>query len=109
MARDPLAPFHPVVQAFVDDLEAGLTGKETAIIYEQSMNSGFGQSCRGYYLLTFLGYPAPLAPADRLPRYYALYQQIAQHHTAKNPLSPDELAWAAVCAALIQHPEAGLY
>ena len=58
---------------------------------------------------TFLGYPAPLAPADRLPRYYALYQQIAQHHTAKNPLSPDELAWAAVCAALIQHPEAGLY
>ena len=21
------------------------------------MNSGFGQSCRGYYLLTMLGYP----------------------------------------------------
>lgn len=38
--------------------KAGLTGKETAIVYEQSMNSGFGQSCRGYYLLTFLGYPA---------------------------------------------------
>src|SRR6266496_5974803 len=36
---------------------AGLSGKETAIIYEQSMNSGFGQSCRGYYLLTMLGYP----------------------------------------------------
>ena len=28
---------------------AGLSGKETAVIYEQSMNSGFGQSCRGYY------------------------------------------------------------
>jgi thiosulfate/3-mercaptopyruvate sulfurtransferase len=27
------------------------------LIYEQSMNSGFGQSCRGYYLLTMLGYP----------------------------------------------------
>ncbi len=27
------------------------------MIYEQSMNSGFGQSCRGYYLLTMLGYP----------------------------------------------------
>src|SRR5260370_30146990 len=36
---------------------AALSGKETAVIYEQSMNSGFGQSCRGYYLLTMLGYP----------------------------------------------------
>src|SRR5262245_5930301 len=27
---------------------AGLSGKETAVVYEQSMNSGFGQSCRGY-------------------------------------------------------------
>src|SRR5258707_3684879 len=36
---------------------AGLSGKETAVIYEQSMNTGFGQSCRGYYLLTMLGYP----------------------------------------------------
>ncbi len=35
---------------------AGLSGKETAIVYEQSMNSGFGQSCRGYYLLGVLGY-----------------------------------------------------
>jgi len=37
--------------------KAGLSGKETAVIYEQSMNTGFGQSCRGYYLLTMLGYP----------------------------------------------------
>lgn len=36
---------------------AGLSGKETAVIYEQSMNSGFGQSCRGYFLLSMLGYP----------------------------------------------------
>src|SRR5215470_13290888 len=36
---------------------AGLSGKETAVIYEQSMNSGFGQSCRGYSPLTMLGYP----------------------------------------------------
>jgi thiosulfate/3-mercaptopyruvate sulfurtransferase len=36
---------------------AGLSGKETAVVYEQSMSSGFGQSCRGYYLLSFLGYP----------------------------------------------------
>lgn len=36
---------------------AGLSGTETAVIYEQSMNSGFGQSCRGYVLLRHLGYP----------------------------------------------------
>jgi thiosulfate/3-mercaptopyruvate sulfurtransferase len=35
---------------------AGLSGTETAVVYEQSMNSGFGQSCRGYFLLTMLGY-----------------------------------------------------
>src|SRR6266576_2711694 len=36
---------------------SGLSGKETAIVYEQSMNTGFGQSCRGYVLLSYLGYP----------------------------------------------------
>jgi thiosulfate/3-mercaptopyruvate sulfurtransferase len=36
---------------------AGLDGAKTAVIYEASMASGFGQSCRGYYLLSFLGYP----------------------------------------------------
>jgi thiosulfate/3-mercaptopyruvate sulfurtransferase len=35
---------------------AGLSGEEVAVIYEESMNSGFGQSCRGYFLLQFLGY-----------------------------------------------------
>jgi len=37
--------------------KAGLSGKELAVVYEESMNTGFGQSCRGYYLLKFLGYP----------------------------------------------------
>lgn len=36
---------------------AGLSGNETAVLYEQAMNTGFGQSCRGYFLLTYLGYP----------------------------------------------------
>ena len=35
---------------------AGIGGNETVVFYEGSMNSGFGMSCRGYYLLTFLGY-----------------------------------------------------
>src|ERR1700689_1456569 len=36
---------------------AGLSGAETAVVYEQSMSTGFGQSCRGYVLLHYLGYP----------------------------------------------------
>jgi len=36
--------------------KAGLSGDETAIVYEQSMDTGFGQSCRGYFLLSALGY-----------------------------------------------------
>ena len=36
---------------------AGISGKETVVFYEDSMSSGYGQSCRGYYLLTWLGYP----------------------------------------------------
>ena len=36
---------------------AGLSGKERAVIYEDAMNTGYGQSCRGYYLLKTLGYP----------------------------------------------------
>jgi thiosulfate/3-mercaptopyruvate sulfurtransferase len=39
---------------------AGLSGAETAVIYEQSMTTGFGQSCRGYVLLRYLGYPKVL-------------------------------------------------
>lgn len=36
---------------------AGLSGEETAVVYEDTMNTGFGQSCRGYFLLKYLGYP----------------------------------------------------
>ena len=40
--------------------KARLSGAETAVIYEQSMSTGFGQSCRGYVLLRSLGYPSRL-------------------------------------------------
>lgn len=36
---------------------AGLSGKQTAVLYEDAMNTGFGQSCRGYFILSYLGYP----------------------------------------------------
>src|ERR1700721_34987 len=49
---------HELKTKFADAFgKAGLSGKEPAVIYEQSMNSGFGQSCRGYYLLPMLGFP----------------------------------------------------
>jgi thiosulfate/3-mercaptopyruvate sulfurtransferase len=40
---------------------AGLSGKETAVVYEQSMNTGFGQSCRGYVAWTAAGLPTTTA------------------------------------------------
>ena len=60
---------------------------------------------------TFLGYPSKLAPPDRVARFFQLYKQVAARHADKKnaPLTPDETAWAAVCAALVQHPEATLY
>lgn len=36
---------------------AGLTGKERAVIYEDAMDSGNGQSSRAYYILKYMGYP----------------------------------------------------
>jgi hypothetical protein len=58
---------------------------------------------------TFLGYPARLAPGDRVAKFHALFQEVAARHTAKGPLTADETAWVAVCTALVQHPEAELY
>jgi hypothetical protein len=78
--------------------------------FEPAANPTRAQFAPGFDVLhrTFLGYPASLAPADRLDRYYALFRQVAARH-ADHRLGADGLAWAAVCAALVQHPEAGLY
>ena len=58
----------------------------------------------------FLGYPARLAPPDRIARFEALYRSVAERHGGKKqPLTADETAWAAVCAGLVQHPEAEFY
>ena len=34
---------------------ASISGSERVVIYEDAMNKGFGQSCRGYFLLSYLG------------------------------------------------------
>jgi hypothetical protein len=59
---------------------------------------------------TFLSYPAAQAPAGRIERFYALYQKVvADHRGPRAQITPQQAGWAAVCAALVQHPEAELY
>lgn len=36
---------------------AGISGTEHIIIYEDALNTGYGQSCRGYFLLKYFGCP----------------------------------------------------
>jgi len=49
---------HQLEEKFAEEFgAAGLSGAETAVLYEDNMNTGFGQSCRGYFILKYLGYP----------------------------------------------------
>jgi thiosulfate/3-mercaptopyruvate sulfurtransferase len=58
LATSTAEGMYELTQKFADAFgAAGLDGTKTAVIYEQSMNTGFGQSCRGYFLLSYLGYP----------------------------------------------------
>ena len=58
LATSSVEGLHELKTTFAKALgAAGLSGSETAVFYEDAMNSGYGQSCRGYYLLTWLGYP----------------------------------------------------
>lgn len=59
LATSDAAGMAELTQKFADAFgAAGLDGSKTAVIYEESMNTGFGQSCRGYFLLSYLGYPS---------------------------------------------------
>ena len=45
-------------QTFADLFAAaGVGGDETVVIYEDAMDTGYGQSCRGWFLLKYLGHP----------------------------------------------------
>ena len=70
---------------------AGLSGAETAVFYEGSMNTGFGQSCRGYFLLKFLGYPKAMV----------LHGGFAAWQASSGPVSADPAAPAAKSFPLI--------
>lgn len=44
-------------QTFMDAFSAiGVDGSQTVVFYEDALNNGYGQSCRGYFLLNWLGY-----------------------------------------------------
>lgn len=64
---------------------------------------------------TFLGYPGRLAPDGRLKRFYVLYTDVVKDQSAaltagsKLRFAPEEEGWAAVCYALVRHPEFHLY
>ncbi|GAB1258392.1 sulfurtransferase [Aurantivibrio plasticivorans] len=46
-------------KTFKDQFSAvGLDGKKTAIICEDSLNTRYGGSCRGWWILKYLGYPS---------------------------------------------------
>ncbi|MCH8503161.1 MAG: sulfurtransferase [Ectothiorhodospiraceae bacterium] len=62
--------FYYLAETSADGLEAlhqqfaelfgavGLDGSQTAIVYEDALNTRYGGSCRGYWLLEYLGYPS---------------------------------------------------
>jgi hypothetical protein len=64
---------------------------------------------------TFLGYPASLAPDNRAQRFFTLYQTTVARFSAATgaPATTFRLksstGWAAVCYALIRHPEFQMY
>lgn len=55
----------------------------------------------------FLSYPSSLAPVGRVDRFFALYRTVATR--AATSMDSNQRAWAAVCVALLQHPEARVY
>lgn len=44
-------------ETFMDAFSAiGVDGSQTVVFYEDALNNGYGQSCRGFFLLNWLGY-----------------------------------------------------
>jgi hypothetical protein len=62
---------------------------------------------------TFLGYPATLAPQDRISKFFGLYKDTVMRHSAtgaaKSRFTPSQAGWANVCYGLIRHPEFHFY
>lgn len=70
--------------------KAGLGGGETAVIYEEEMDTGFGQSCRGWVILRYLGYPADKTRVldGGIAAWTALGKPVATSERLSTPRSP---------------------
>ena len=100
------------VRAAEHDLHAATPlSSRVVFAFDAKVHPSLDDFAAGFDVLhrTFLGYPADLAPKGRLGRFYSLYQQVASEHSKSGPLTSDETAWVAVCAALVIHPEAELF
>jgi len=104
------------IRAVEKDLHGGKTPLESRSVFAFEVTKAtptLAEFATRFDILhrTFLAYPAQLAPPDRTERYFALYRDVVARRAShkRGPLTSDETAWAAVCAALIQHPEVGLY
>ncbi len=75
---------------------AGLSGAETAVFYEDALNAGYGQSCRGYYLLTWLGYPKVKVLAGGFPGWKAAGGAVSTQPATPMPALFPELPTADV-------------
>lgn len=64
---DGLATFHREFETHFS--RAGITPDKTVILYEDYLDNYFGSSCRGYWILTYLGHPR----AGILDRGYAAW------------------------------------
>lgn len=77
-----------LTQKFADAFgAAGLDGTKTAVIYEQAMDSGFGQSCRGYFLLSYLGYPNTKVLHGGMAAWVAAQMPVTTEATSPAPAS----------------------
>lgn len=73
--------------------DAGLDGSRTAILYEDALNTQYGGSCRGYWLLKYLGYPIAGILDGGLAAWTASGGELSTEPTVTEPvpfpLAPD--------------------
>jgi thiosulfate/3-mercaptopyruvate sulfurtransferase len=91
---------------------AGLSGEERAVVYEDAMDTGNGRSCRGYFLLRYLGY-------RKVSLLHGGYQawtaaglpfttQVLRPHMTHFPLEPDESMMATKADVRLALSEPGV-
>jgi thiosulfate/3-mercaptopyruvate sulfurtransferase len=90
---------------------AGIDGSERVVLYEAAMDSGYGQSCRGWFLLSYLGHSNVSILHGGLAAWNAEKLPLQTEATATTPktFTPklDQslmLSWEQMLASL-EHPE----